>query len=186
MIPQPDCAAVFHYAYRPLSAEMKHTPDDGGFTLTLFQDNRLVAIHYNGQMLAQQQVTYRLPTEAKMKLLALLDSHEPVLRSLPERMFLPQGMQPRFLSRFGFEGHPFLCTEDIPQLVRLDFGDPVGRAARYLCAFFEDVAELFVPYGVEFYLNGYVVKHEQTPPQDTQSFYPDWDRPVAWTNAANY
>ena len=114
MIPQPDCAAVFHYAYRPLSAEMKHTPDDGGFTLTLFQDNRLVAIHYNGQMLAQQQVTYRLPTEAKMKLLALLDSHEPVLRSLPERMFLPQGMQPRFLSRFGFEGHPFLCKEVSP------------------------------------------------------------------------
>ena len=178
MIPQPEAAAVFHYAYRPLTPECKVFPADGGFSLTLFHDDRLVVILYNEPCLPRLQTIYAMPAELKMQCLQLIDGAAPWLSGLPAALCLPQGRAPRFISQFGFEGYPFLRCDDIPQMIRQPFASPDGRATRHLCVLYEDLAQLFLPQGLSLYLDGYTVDNSRLQPVDVRQFDP------TWTNAA--
>lgn len=174
MIPQPEATAVFHYAYRPLTPECKTFPADGGFSLTLFHDDRLVIVLYNEPCLPRLQTTYAMPAELKMRCLQLADAAAPWLGELPAALRLSGERAPRFISQFGFEGYPFLGCEDIPLMVRQPFASPEGHAARHLCALYEDIAQLFLPQGISLYLDGYTLDNDRIQPVDVRQFNPTW------------
>lgn len=149
MIHQQGCPAVFHYAYLPKDAATRLNENDGGFSVTLFDDCRLVFSHYAIDQHITEQKTYRMPLDLKMRLIELMDAHLPYLQKLPEFLRIPDNISPRYISRFGYQHVPYLYCEDLHRLVRLDFGNKEGHAGRYLFALFEDVADLFATCGVE-------------------------------------
>ncbi len=174
MIPRPDVTAVFHYAYCPLTC--KRSPQDGGFSVTLYHDDRLVITLYNEANRPRQKDTYVIPAEAKMHCLKLIDDAAHWLGSVPTRLRLPQDQNHvvRFISRFGFEGYPYIGCEDLAQMVRGEFGTVEAHAARHLCAMYEDIAQVLVTYGFELYLDGYVVA-PGVQRQDVQQTTASWN-----------
>ena len=87
MIPQPPCRAVFKYEYRPLTMSYRRVPRDGGFSLTVYENNMAVFSMYEltdwGDMHAEvisrnaprarsTQSVYRLDEEFANRYLTIL------------------------------------------------------------------------------------------------------------------
>ena len=176
MIPQPEVTAVFHYASRPLAPEFKMTPQDAGFSLTLLYDDRLVTTLYNEPILPRCRMEYAMPPELKMQCLKLIDEANGWLGGLPARLCLPESEHraPRYASQFGFQGYPYITCSDIGLMARSAFGTPEGRAARHLCALYEDLAQLFLPCGVQLDVDGYGIAPNVLPIREEQ-IVPNWE-----------
>ena len=178
MIPRPDVTAVFHYAYCPLTC--KRSPQDGGFSVTLYHDDRFVITLYNEMNQPVQHDTFVLPAAAKMRCIKLIDEAEPWLTGISTRLRLPEDCNhpTRFISRFGFENYPYIGCEDIAQMVRGAFGSPEAHAARHLCALYEDIAQVFVSFGFDLDLDGYIIAPGV---QQLQAK----EQPVSWNTQTN-
>ena len=157
MIPQQEIPPVFFYGYRPVASEFKTDPRDGGFTVTLYDDNRLVFNMLDLDNTLRSSMSYDMPSDLKKNYLALLDQNNNAIASLPGTLSLPEGRIARFVSSIGFSGYPYMVSFDIPQLCHLPFGDSNGRCGRLLCSLMEDMAQVFQPFGINLSLFGFDV-----------------------------
>ena len=172
MITRPVSTPYFHYYFRPLSRDFMHAPYDCGFSLTLYHENLLLVEHYTNDFQIMHQALFTMPLQLKLDFLALADTYKPLLEKAGSRLYMPDDQQPRFLTRFGVDQLDLICCEDLLQLIQRPFRDDGGRRARLLYAFFEDVAELLTPYGVDLRLSDYYLHESMMPLQQTAPFNP--------------
>ncbi|MBR4081987.1 MAG: hypothetical protein IKK21_09415 [Clostridia bacterium] len=150
MIARPVNSLIFRYDYLPQINEIRLHPQDGGFSLELYQNNMLVISLYDLNHQATQCMSYQMPTQMKLDYLALVDKHADTLRGIETRLMLPENQQPRYFCRIGLEQMEMFILHDIEQMAHLPFSDPAGHKARMLYVFMEELAEKFMPYGITF------------------------------------
>lgn len=143
MIQEPDCAAVFWYVHRPLGQ-----PDDGGFTVTIYENDTLNFKVFDGAKQAIQSLTFPLPEEVRDQVEDMIDSVAWWIGSMPETM--RASYPPTCASMLGLNGHPMYVAEELADMAALPFATQKGHFARRLYLFLEDVSELLSSYG--FYL----------------------------------
>jgi len=147
----PACGPVFHYIYRPLSGRTH--PEDGGFTVTLYDNDVLVFTVFAAPCYPVSTNAFLLPESVRLDYFALVDQADAWLKTQPAN--LRGSDTPAFSSFFGFDGHPPFIVSDMPLLASLPCGDPIGRSARKLYVLFEDFAALLQHTGFTMTLNSF-------------------------------
>lgn len=143
MIQGPECAALFWYVYRPLGQTA-----DGGFTVTVYENDTLTFTVFDGMRQVLQALTFQLHPQAQEELLELIDSVDWWVGSMPESMRCSH--PPECASMIGIAGHPMYVVEELEETAFLPFATQKGHFARRLFLFLEDVSEMLSRYG--FYL----------------------------------
>ena len=179
MIPQPPCRAVFKYEYRPLTMSYRRVPRDGGFSLTVYENNMAVFSMYEltdwGDMHAEvisrnaprarsTQSVYRLDEEFANRYLAILKRWDSWIRDLDKNICMPEGSTPRYCSRLGFHGYEMItCDEPVLLSQHAPLTSPEGRSARLLMPMFEAIAVLLADYHIHLQFNNWNVDEDVHP-----------------------
>lgn len=153
MISQPECRAIFHYAFRPLVREYKRYDLDGGFSVTVYDDNRAVFVMYDLPYTERTRATFMLDESFVKGYLAILSENDHWLQKLDQNVRLPENRVARYCSTFGFNGYSLINCDDPVEMMRMRLGTPEGYAARRLCMLFEDIMMLLNDYGLNLQFN---------------------------------
>ena len=148
MIPKINNPAVFQYEYVPLEEGWRHERDDGGFRLMIYRDALVTLEYLDRQGLTREKLQFQMGGQLTDQYLLLMQRDRDWLFDLPGTLYLPEGIRPRFLSRIGFVGYPFLTVYDIAHCSHLPFMDFTGRAARRLTSLLEEISEMLYPYQI--------------------------------------
>ncbi len=157
---------VFCYRYQPLAAQFLRFPNDGGFSVTLHQDDRFEVRFFQNNQRVLHTATYLAPSGVRPAVRQAIEQAQ-YLKRLPTEMHTDPEHPARFVSRVGAEGCPMFVCDDIAQLIRRPLLDPDGRAARQLCSFIEDVFAVMGAWGIHMDLDGYVLDEDVIQPIDT-------------------
>lgn len=173
MIPQPECSAVFLYAYRPLTNEFKMFESDAGFTLTVFQDGHAVFSMLNHPGYERERYTYQLDEAFLTKYQEILEHADHWLQAVQPNIRTTEDRVAPYTATFGFSGYQLITCDEPARLLRMRLGTPQGYQARRLCALFEDVTMLLGSYGIHLEFDRWKsdVKEEHYW-NDTQSWQP--------------
>ena len=163
MIPFSETPAVFYYACHPVTDTFRQFPGDGGFSVTLYQDNRLVVTLYRSDGFVRDQMTYIAPTTFQEGVWQLMPSAS-FVGGLPTELHLSGQRVCRFVSCIGLPGYPLITCEDIPQMIRQPLMDKDGNAARRLCVLFEDLCTVAHANGLMLDIDGYDIDPEKILP----------------------
>lgn len=144
MIEGPEVAALFWYIHRPMGKSAM--PGDGGFTVTLYENDALIFTVFNDMRTPIQSLTFPVPCELREQYMALLNASDWWLRSLP--LNLRASQPPAHASLLGFCGHPMFVVEDIEIMAAAPFATQQGHFARRLYLMLEDLSEMLAGYGL--------------------------------------
>ncbi|MBP3637698.1 MAG: hypothetical protein J6K13_09110 [Clostridia bacterium] len=143
MIQGGECAALFWYGHRPMGQTA-----DGGFTVTIYENDTLVFSVFDGMRQVLQSLTFPLPMEVRDEVMDMVDSVQWWAGSMPQHMRCSH--PPTCASMLGLAGQPMYVVEEMEEAAFLPFATQKGHCARRLFLFLEDVSELLSHYG--FYL----------------------------------
>ena len=160
MIPFSETPAVFYYAFRPVAEGFGQFRGDGGFSVTLYQDNRLVVTLYRSDGFVRDQMHYVAPSTFQEGIWQLMPSAS-FLGGIPTDLHLSGQRTCRFVSSIGLPGYPLISCEDIPQMIRQPLMDKDGNAARRLCLLFEDLCFVAHANGLLLDIDGYDIDPEK-------------------------
>ena len=131
--------ALFVYAYVP---NVPRNPEDGGFLINLFEDDRLTFTHYAADRSVLQEYRFAVPPRLRMGYLACVDTARPWLSQMYQVM--RAGEAARYSCRIGIDGYPLFLVEDFEALMNCPFRSARAHYARKMYLLLEDIAtELF-------------------------------------------
>lgn len=143
MIQGNDTAAVFWYVYRPLE---KAGPGDGGFRLTLYENDILVYTMFNEMRQPVQTLNFTLPEAFRLRVMDALDAAAWWLEDIPAH--LSAGRPAADAAMIGVAGFPMVVLDEMEQTAALPFATPRGHWARRLYLLLEDVSEMLAAHGI--------------------------------------
>ena len=141
---QYSCAPVFFYAYRPFAN--KQSENDGGFSVTLFENGSLVYCRFAEGSVCIDQKAFFFRQELNNAYRDLLLRSAGWLTTVPPIMRLPG--EHRSASCFAYDGVEPIHVWDLDDLVLQPFASPAGLYARRLHMLFEEVSILLSAYGI--------------------------------------
>ena len=144
MIQGTPCAALFWYVHRPMSRG--HDSMDGGFTVTLYENDTLTYTVFNALRQPMQQLAFPLPGEVREEYLRMVEYADWWMCRMP--LTMRASHPPQSGSMFGFAGHPMFVVEELEETAFLPFATQKGHCARRLFLLLEDVSELLARYGL--------------------------------------
>lgn len=144
MIEGPEIAALFWYIHRPMGKAA--APGDGGFTVTLYENDTLVFTMFNDMRMPVQSLTFPVPPSLREWYLMALDSADWWLRQMP--LNLRSSHPPTSASLIGFWKHPMYVIEEIEEMASAPFATQQGHYARRLYLMLEDVSEMLAGCGL--------------------------------------
>ena len=113
--------ALFVYAYVP---NMPGNPEDGGFLINLFEDDRLTFTHYAADQTVLQEYRFAVPPRLRMGYLACVDTARPWLSQMYQVM--RAGEAARYSCRIGIDGYPLFLVEDYEALMNCPFRSDIA------------------------------------------------------------
>lgn len=143
MINENGPAALFWYIHRPMGQT-----EDGGFTVTIYENDVLSFTVFGGMRQVLQQLDFPIPPEIRENILLMAGGVQWWAEELPQHMRSPH--QPARASMLGMAGHPMYVVEELAETAFLPFATKRGHHARRIFLFLEDVSEMLSHYG--FYL----------------------------------
>lgn len=144
MIQSQGATALFWYIHRPMGRGA--APGDGGFTVTLYENDILTYTVFNAQRTPVQTLSFALPGEIRQRFMELLDCSCWWMQRLPLNMRASQA--PQSASLMGFCGHPMFVVEDLEDTAFAPFATQKGHSARRLYLMLEDVSEILAGCGL--------------------------------------
>jgi len=144
MIQNQGVQALFWYVYRPMGRAA--ASGDGGFTLTLYENDTLTYTVFGPQRNPLQSFTFALPQEIRLRLMDLMDASVWWMQRMPLNM--RAGRPPQSASLMGFYAQPMFVVEDLEETAFSPFATQRGHSARRLYLMLEDVSELLAGCGL--------------------------------------
>ena len=120
--------AIFVYSCAPTRPA---GPDDGGFSVNLFEENMLVYTRYavDGSVIKEWQ--FAVPPRVIMEYMATVNHARGWVRGMFPCLRVGEHA-PRYISRIGIDGFPIFLMEDIQALMNCPFRSARGHYARMM------------------------------------------------------
>lgn len=151
MVQQRMCVPVFFYAYRPYLN--KQFPEDSGFSVTMFENGVMVYSRFINQNVCAEKQVFSLDPGIYNEYMCILDSCTNWLQSAPD--YLRNTEQGVFASCFAYDGVEPIHIWNINRMICEPFASFNGLWARRLYLLFEEVASLFIRYGISLSLDNF-------------------------------
>lgn len=171
MIQGDGAAALLWYVYRPLASA---APGDGGFRLTLYENDTLVYTMFNELRQPVQTLYFPLAEELRLRITGALDAAAWWLQDAPER--IRAGHPAADAAMIGVAGFPMVVLDEMEAAAALPFATPRGHWARRLLLLLEDVSEMLAGCGIYLEPRSFgwnpdsVFPHEEQPQEGYDDF----------------
>lgn len=146
---------LFQYKYHPLNSKR---PNDGGFTVILYENAILSFSVYGGRnqdtgKVFLDEICFTLPGRVLQYFFSLLKNAGSWLEYMPYD--LRNGNRGKYTSLFAFDGYDPNMVVDIESLVTAPMGTSEGYYARHMYVLFEDIANILMEQGIELTLHSF-------------------------------
>ena len=146
MMRGPEIRCVFTYSYR---AAAPQNPDEGGFSLNLFDSDVLDFSVYStaGEQLVRHRFQVQQNTAGTV--LRIIEWSRWWLDRMPKHMSEGETAAQSHMV-MGFAGTSMFCLDDLETILRAPFGSQRGHFSRQLLGLLEDMAAVLASQGITF------------------------------------